>query len=123
MPWSGGNWRAFREESWTRHATGPAAFDAARANSASVIRDDFRDSTSKIGAGVVAECEVTDGKIAGIAVSIGVDPLVACRSRRGARVSSTGEDLVAGSGIRFDDRGEHQLKGVPDAWRLFAAAH
>jgi hypothetical protein len=31
------------------------------------------------------------------------------------------KDLVVGSGLAFDDRGEHALKGVPDAWRLFAA--
>ena len=35
-------------------------------------------------------------------------------------VSSTVKDLVAGSGIRFEDRGTHALKGVPDEWRLFA---
>jgi class 3 adenylate cyclase len=35
-------------------------------------------------------------------------------------VSSTVKDLVAGSGIAFDDRGEHELKGVPGTWRLFA---
>jgi class 3 adenylate cyclase len=37
-------------------------------------------------------------------------------------VSSTVKDLVAGSGIRFEDRGAKQLKGIPDEWRLFAAA-
>jgi len=36
-------------------------------------------------------------------------------------VSSTVKDLVAGSGIEFEDRGEHELKGVPGSWRLFAA--
>ncbi len=36
-------------------------------------------------------------------------------------VSSTVKDLVAGSGITFRERGEHELKGVPDPWRLFAA--
>jgi class 3 adenylate cyclase len=35
-------------------------------------------------------------------------------------VSSTVRDLVAGSGIGFADRGEHDLKGVPDRWRLYA---
>jgi hypothetical protein len=35
-------------------------------------------------------------------------------------VSSTVKDLVAGSGLEFDDRGEHDLKGVPGSWRLFA---
>jgi hypothetical protein len=37
-------------------------------------------------------------------------------------VSSTVKDLVAGSGVEFTDRGLHGLKGVPDAWRLFAVA-
>jgi hypothetical protein len=37
-------------------------------------------------------------------------------------VSSTVRDLVAGSGLRFEDRGEHALKGIPDAWHLFALA-
>jgi len=37
-------------------------------------------------------------------------------------VSSTVRDLVAGSGIEFHDRGEHGLKGVPSAWRLYAVA-
>jgi class 3 adenylate cyclase len=37
-------------------------------------------------------------------------------------VSSTVRDLVAGSGLAFDDRGERELKGVPGAWRLFALA-
>jgi len=35
-------------------------------------------------------------------------------------VSSTVKDLVAGSGIEFEERGEHQLKGVPGTWRLYA---
>jgi class 3 adenylate cyclase len=37
-------------------------------------------------------------------------------------VSSTVRDLVTGAGIRFTDRGERELKGVPDRWRLFAVA-
>ena len=37
-------------------------------------------------------------------------------------VSSTVRDLVVGSGIRFEDRGEHELEGVPDAWRLWRVA-
>jgi class 3 adenylate cyclase len=35
-------------------------------------------------------------------------------------VSSTVKDLVAGSGIAFDDRGMHELKGIPGTWRLYA---
>jgi hypothetical protein len=34
-------------------------------------------------------------------------------------VSSTVKDLVAGSGIEFEDRGEHQLKGMSEAWHLY----
>jgi hypothetical protein len=37
-------------------------------------------------------------------------------------VSSTVKDLVAGSGIDFDDRGEHELKGVRGSWKLYAVA-
>jgi class 3 adenylate cyclase len=37
-------------------------------------------------------------------------------------VSSTVKDLLAGSGVAFEDRGEHELKGVPGAWHLFAAS-
>jgi class 3 adenylate cyclase len=36
-------------------------------------------------------------------------------------VSSTVKELVVGSGIKFEDRGEHELRGVPESWRLFAA--
>jgi len=35
-------------------------------------------------------------------------------------VSSTVKDLVAGSGLQFDDRGPHALKGIPEEWRLYA---
>jgi class 3 adenylate cyclase len=37
-------------------------------------------------------------------------------------VSSTVKDLVVGSGIEFDDRGEHVLKGVPETWRLYSVS-
>jgi class 3 adenylate cyclase len=37
-------------------------------------------------------------------------------------VSSTVKNLVAGSGIDFEDRGEHELKGVPEAWKIYAVA-
>ena len=65
------------------------------------------------------ECELVDGKVSGIAVHIGAR--VASRAQPGeVLVSSTVKDLVAGSGIEFEDRGEHQLKGFSDAWHLFA---
>jgi pimeloyl-ACP methyl ester carboxylesterase/class 3 adenylate cyclase len=67
------------------------------------------------------ECELVDGKVAGIAVYTGAR--VAAFARPGELlVSSTVKDLVAGSGIRFQDRGSHELKGIPGEWRLYAAA-
>jgi class 3 adenylate cyclase len=65
------------------------------------------------------ECEREGEKLAGIAVHIGAR--IAALARPGeVLVSRTVKDLVAGSGIRFDDRGEHQLKGVPAPWHVFA---
>jgi len=90
---------------------------------ASAIRDALQGLGLDIRAGLhTGECEVTDGKIAGIAVSIGAR-ISSFAAAGEVLVSSTVKDLVAGSGIQFDDRGEHQLKGVPDAWRLFAVTH
>jgi class 3 adenylate cyclase len=67
------------------------------------------------------ECEVADGKVAGIAVSIGAR-IAAAAAPGEVLVSSTVKDLVAGSGLTFDDRGTHELKGVPGEWRLYAVA-
>ena len=67
------------------------------------------------------ECELIDGKVAGIAVHTGAR--VASNAQPGeVLVSSTVKDLVAGSGIAFQDRGMHELKGIPGEWRLFAVA-
>jgi class 3 adenylate cyclase len=67
------------------------------------------------------ECEVVDGKIAGIAVNIGAR--VAAQAAPGeVLVSQTVKDLVAGSGLTFEDRGGAELKGVPGEWRLYAVA-
>ncbi|MDX6697103.1 MAG: hypothetical protein QOE65_500 [Solirubrobacteraceae bacterium] len=66
------------------------------------------------------ECEVRGDDVAGMAVHIGAR--VGSMAGPGeVLVSSTVKDLVVGSGIDFDDRGEHELKGVPGAWRVFAA--
>ena len=67
------------------------------------------------------ECEVLDGKVAGIAVAIGarVSALAAAGE---VLVSQMVKDLVAGSGIGFDDRGLVELKGVPGEWRLYSVA-
>lgn len=99
-----------------------AAFDGpARAvRAASAIRDSLRTVDLEIRAGLhTGECEASDGKVAGIAVSIGAR-IASLAAPGEVLVSSTVKDLVAGSGFRFEDRGEHQLKGIPEAWRLFA---
>jgi class 3 adenylate cyclase len=65
------------------------------------------------------ECEVTDGKVAGIAVHTGARVLAHATADE-VLVSSTVKDLVAGSDIAFTERGTHELKGIPGSWRLFA---
>jgi class 3 adenylate cyclase len=65
------------------------------------------------------ECEREAGKLTGIAVHIGAR--IAALAQPGeVLVSRTVKDLVAGSGIGFEDRGDHELKGVPTEWRLYA---
>jgi class 3 adenylate cyclase len=99
-----------------------AAFDGpARAVfAASAIRDALRDLELEIRAGVhTGECEVSDGKVAGIAVSIGAR-IAALAAPGEVLVSSTVKDLVAGSELSFESRGEHHLKGVPEPWHLFS---
>ena len=65
------------------------------------------------------EVELADGKVAGIAVNIGAR--VAGTAGAGeVLVSGTVRDLVAGSGLAFEDRGTAALKGIPGEWRLFA---
>jgi class 3 adenylate cyclase len=65
------------------------------------------------------EIEVRGDDIGGIAVHIG-QRVCALAEPSEIVVSSTVKDLVAGSGIEFESRGEHELKGVPGSWRLFA---
>jgi class 3 adenylate cyclase/pimeloyl-ACP methyl ester carboxylesterase len=64
------------------------------------------------------ECELHEGKVTGIAVAAG-SRVAALAGPGEVLVSSTVKDLVAGSGIDFDDRGEHELRGV-GAWRLYS---
>ena len=93
-----------------------ASFDGpARAlRCACAIRDEVHTLGIEIRAGLhTGEVERHGKDLAGIAVHIGSR----CRGRRispgGARASRTVKDLVAGSGIGFEDRGEHELRGVP----------
>ncbi len=99
-----------------------AAFDGpGRAiQAACAIRDEVRSLGLEIRAGLhTGECERVDGKLGGIAVSIGAR-ISAAAAPGDVLVSGTVKDLVAGSGVAFDERGEHELKGVPGRWRLYA---
>jgi class 3 adenylate cyclase len=101
-----------------------AAFDGpGRAiRCAQAIVEDLRSLGLDVRAGVhTGECERLDDKLSGIAVVVGAR-VAALAGSREVLVSSTVKDLVAGSEIAFEDRGSHELKGVPGAWRLYAVA-
>ena len=101
-----------------------AAFDGpARAvQAAAAIRDALPEVGIEIRAGLhTGECEVHDGKVAGIAVR----PVPASRrSPAPARCSSRARSRISlpARVFRFEDRGDHRLKGIPDTWHLFAVA-
>lgn len=100
-----------------------AAFDGpARAiRCAGAIRDAVRSIGLEVRCGLhTGECELVGEDLAGIAVHIGAR--VASLAAPGeVLVSQTVRDLVAGSGLTFEERGTHTLKGVPSEWRLFQA--
>ena len=84
----------------------------------------IRDAVQSLGIAVRAglhtgECEIRGDDIGGIAVHIGAR-VSALAGPKEVLVSSTLRDLVIGSGLEFEDRGSHQLKGVPGEWRLLA---
>src|SRR5215204_1356865 len=86
------------------------------------ITQRVRELGIQVRAGVhTGECEIVDGKCTGISVSIGAR-VASTAGPSEVRVSQTVKDLVAGSGLAFKDAGEHELKGVPDRWRLYSAA-
>lgn len=87
---------------------------------AHAIIEGVRQLGLEVRAGVHAgECELHDDKVAGIAVAVGARVAAAAGGSE-VLVSSTVRDLVAGSGLEFEDRGMHELKGVPGEWRLYA---
>ncbi len=101
-----------------------ATFDGpARAiRCARAIVDEVRSLGIEVRAGVhTGECETIDGKVGGLAVAIGAR-VGAAAGPSEVLVSGTVRDLVVGSGITFEERGEVELKGVPGTWRLFAVA-
>ena len=78
-----------------------------------------RDIGIEIRAGVhTGEMQMINDKVGGIAVSIGAR-VAAIADPGEVLATSTVKDLVAGSGLEFQDTGEHELKGVPDRWRLY----
>jgi class 3 adenylate cyclase len=85
-----------------------------------------RDGVTRLGIEIrvglhTGECELVGEKVAGVAVHTGAR--VVSRARPGGvLVSQTVKDLVAGSGIEFEDRGAHELKGIPGEWRLYAVS-
>jgi class 3 adenylate cyclase len=99
-----------------------ASFDGpARAiRCAGAIVADVAELGIEVRAGLhTGECELMDGKLAGIAVHIGAR-VAACAASNQVLVSRTVKDLVAGSEIEFLDRGMAELKGVSGKWGLFA---
>ena len=116
-----GRWRGVEND--TAGDSFYATFDGpARAiRCAAEVRDRVRSLQIEVRAGVhTGECDLLDGKHTGLTVSIGAR-IAAAAGPSEVLVSQTVKDLVAGSGIAFNDRGPHRLKGVPDEWRLYAA--
>jgi class 3 adenylate cyclase len=86
---------------------------------AEAIVDAVRPLGVEVRTGVhTGEVETIDGKIGGLGVVIGAR-VGALAGPSEVLVSRTVKDLVAGSGLVFEDAGEHELKGVPDRWRLY----
>jgi pimeloyl-ACP methyl ester carboxylesterase len=99
-----------------------ASFDGpARAiRCAAAIQEDIGQLGLELRAGLhTGECELIDGKVGGIAVYIGAR-IAALAGPDEVVVSSTVKDLVAGSGLDFDEQGTVVLKGIPGDWRLYA---
>jgi len=88
---------------------------------ARVIVEDARQAGLQIRAGVhTGECELRGDKVAGLAVHVGARVAAAATAGE-VLVTQTVCDLVAGSDLIFEDRGEHQLRGIPHRWHLYAA--
>jgi class 3 adenylate cyclase len=85
------------------------------------IVDAMRPLGIEVRAGLhTGEVETIDGKTGGVAVVIGARIAALARASE-VLVSSTVKDLASGSGLVFEDAGEHEIKGVPDRWRLYRA--
>jgi class 3 adenylate cyclase len=101
-----------------------ATFDGpARAiECACAIRDGVAPLGLEVRAGLhTGECELAGGDVRGMAVNIGAR-VGGLADPNEVLVSSTVKDLVVGADVEFAERGEHELKGVPGTWRLYAAS-
>ncbi len=99
----------------------PSMGQLARSGARLDITSGVRDLGLEVRAGVhTGECEVIDGKVGGIAVTTGAR-ISSLAGASQVLVSQTVKDLVAGSGLSFQDHGVHALKGVPDPWHLYEA--
>lgn len=95
---------------------------AAAIRCARAIVEELRSLGLDTRAGIhTGECELRGDDVAGMAVHIGAR-IGALAAPGEVLVSGTVRDLVVGSGIEFADHGEHELKGVPGRWRVFAVA-
>ena len=119
---SEGNSPASADARSTRPATGssrPSTDPAEAVRCAQAIVESVRSLGIEVRAGLhTGECEEIDGKVGGIAVNIGAR-VAAVAGASEVFASQTVKDLTAGSGLAFEDTGEHELKGVPDRWRLY----
>jgi class 3 adenylate cyclase len=87
---------------------------------ATALREELRGIDIEVRAGLhTGEVELRDGDVGGIAVHIAARVMAAAGPGE-VLVSRTVRDLVAGSDTVLEDRGDHRLKGVEGAWRLFA---
>ena len=86
---------------------------------ARALGESLRELGLEIRAGChTGEVELAGDRVRGVAVHIG-SRVAALAGPNEVLVSSTVKDLVAGSGLVFEDAGEHELKGVPDRWHLY----
>ncbi len=87
---------------------------------ACAIAEEIRQLGIEVRAGLhTGECEMMGDDVGGIAVHIGAR-VTSLAGAGEVLVSSTVRDLVAGSGLRFGDRGSQTLKGVPGDWHIYA---
>ena len=121
-PVCGDSWRGSADARSTRRATassrrstGP---DAAIRCAQAIISTVAISASRSARACTPGRCEQIGDKVGGIAVNIGAR-VAALAGPSEVLVSQTVKDLMAGSGLVFEDAGEHELKGVPDRWRLY----